>query len=103
MAKRTPTQNNALHKYFELLADALNDAGLDMKRTLRQDIDIPWTKETIKEYLWKPIQRAQVMKGSTTELNTSEVSKIYETLNRHLGEKTGVFVPFPSVEEELKP
>ena len=29
--QRTNLQNAALHKYLQLLADALNDAGYDMK------------------------------------------------------------------------
>lgn len=101
MTMRTPQQNKALHKYFELLADELNAAGYDMKRTLRHDVDIPWTPETIKEYLWRPIQEAQLQKKSTTQLDTTEINKVYETLNRHLGEKTGVHVAFPSFDVYL--
>ena len=97
-SQRTLTQNRALHKYFELLAQELNQAGYDMKRTLKESVDIPWNGATVKEYLWKPIQRAQVMKQSTSELTTKEVDLIYDTLNRHLAEKTGVQVQFPSNE-----
>lgn len=99
--KRTPPQNNALHVYFRLLADELNNAGWDMKKTLKQSIDIPWSEDRVKEFLWKPIQDAQLKKKSTTELTTTEVDKIYDTLNRHLGEKLGIFVRFPSDEPDL--
>jgi len=98
---RTLTQNAALHVYFQLLADELNGAGFDMKKTLKHDVDIPWSSETIKDYIWRPIQKAQVQKDSTTELTTDEVNKIYLTLNRHLGERFGLHVPFPSDEPEL--
>lgn len=40
-------------------------------------------------------------KESTTELNTSDIDKIYEVININLGEKTGVHVPFPSNEEMM--
>lgn len=96
--QRTLQQNKALHKYFELLAQELNLAGYDMKRTLKESVDIPWNGATVKEYLWKPIQSAQLMKPSTTELTTKEIDTIYDTLNRHLAEKTGVHVGFPSSE-----
>ena len=101
MKSRTSTQNKALHKYFELLADELNSAGLDMKKTLKQTVDIPWSKETVKDYLWRPIQNAQLEKESTTELTTDEINKVYEVLNRHLGEKLQIHVPFPSSEIEM--
>lgn len=95
---RTTKQNRALHLYFNHLAEALNDAGLDMRRTLKPSIDIPWSGETIKEYLWKPIMKAQLGKESTTEMTTKDIDKLFDTLNRHLGEKFGLMVDFPSIE-----
>lgn len=96
--QRTIQQNRALHKYFEILANTLNSAGLDMKKTLKPEIDIPWSKETIKEYIWKPIQKAQLNKGSTTELTTTEMDKVFDTINRFLAEKFGITETFPSIE-----
>ena len=49
--QRTTKQNASLHKYFQLLSDSLNDAGLDMRRTLKEEIDIPWTPANVKEHL----------------------------------------------------
>lgn len=99
--KRTPTQNSALHLMFTQLADNLNDAGFDMKKTLRSDADIPWSPEMVKEYLWRPVQKAQVQKESTTELSTKEIDEVFATLNRHLGEKLGITLTFPSIETLL--
>ena len=99
MTTRTDPQNKAIHKFCELLADALDAAGLDMKKTLKPDVDIPWSKETVKDFLWRPIQQALFQKESTTELETHEVSEVYQVLNRHLSEKFGVSVPFPTHEE----
>lgn len=97
--QRTQQQNRALHLWFRHLAEVLNGAGLDMRATLKPDISIPWTGDTIKEYLWRPVQKAQLEKQSTTELTTSEIDKVWETLNRHLGERFGIHVPFPNIEE----
>lgn len=99
--QRTLTQNRSLHLFFTHVAAALNMAGFDMKRTLRHDIEIPWDERSVKEYLWRPVQDAQLGKESTTELTTKDIDTIYETLNRYLGERTGVHVPFPSIEEQL--
>jgi len=94
---RTPAQNNALHLYCQLVAEALNDAGYDMKLTFEQiHAEIPWTKESVKEVIWKPIQKAMTTKVSTTELNTIEPSKVYEAINRILGERFGVHVTWPN-------
>lgn len=95
---RTLRQNNSLHRYFEMLSDELNGAGLDMRKTLKPTIEIPWNKETVKEYLFKPIMKAQINKESTTEMTTKEVDQVIETLNRHLGEKFGLHIPFPSID-----
>lgn len=96
---RTDKQNRALHLYFTHLAEALNENGLDMRKTLKPSIEIPWTPKTVKDYLWRPIMKAQVMKESTTELTTKEIDLVFDTLNRHLSEKFGLSVPFPSIEE----
>ena len=92
----TSQQNKALHVGFQLLAEALNDSGYEMKAVLAvKNIDIPWTKESVKEVLWRPIQLAMTEKGSTTELGITEVSDVWNVLLRHLGENFGVTVEFP--------
>lgn len=95
---RTTQQNKALHLFFELLAETLNDAGFDMKKVLKDDVDIPWNKEMVKEYLWRPIQIAYLNKKSTTKLKKNEVDKVYNVLNRHIGEKLGIHEEFPSID-----
>ena len=100
--KRTIQQNKALHLYFEMVAEALNEAGLDMKKVLKPEIDIDWTKSSIKEYLWRPVQELRVGKKSTTQMNTKDIDGIYDVLNRFLSEKFGLHIPFPSIEELLQ-
>jgi len=91
-----------MHLYFQLLADELNNAGHDMRKMLKPNIDIEWNTQSVKTYLWKPIMKAISKKTSTTELEKDEVSKIYETLNRFLGEKLSIHVPFPSIDEQMR-
>lgn len=92
---RTLSQNNAMHLWFEHLATELNDAGLDQRKVLKPSIDIPWSAIAVKEQLWRPIQEALVHKVSTTELTKQEVTRVFEILNRHLGEKFGLHVEWP--------
>lgn len=98
MAQRTPAQNRALHKYFTMLADEMNAAGLDQRAVLKPEIDIPWTTESVKEQIWRPLQKIQLGKDSTTELSTTDIDKILDTITKHLGEKFGLTVEFPSIE-----
>ncbi len=96
---RTLRQNAALHKYFVRLFNALNDAGLDMRKVLKPETEIPWTLSSVKEYLWRPVQRIMLNKESTTELETTEVDEVYRVVDRKMVEK-GVNVPFPSVSNQ---
>lgn len=98
---RTHLQNRSIHKFFSMLAKALNNAGWDMKRTLTKQADIPWSETTVKEHLWRPIQKAMYNTESTAKLQTEQVSAVYDTLNRHTGEKLGVSIPFPSYESQV--
>ena len=98
---RTLTQNRALHKFCDILAIALNDAGLDQKKLLKPSIDIPWTQNAVKEMLWRPVQVAVTGIKSTTKPKTSQYSAIYEVLNRHLSMKHGISVPWPTKESEI--
>lgn len=97
--KRTKQQNKAMHVLFNMYAGELNGAGLDMRKTLKESIEIPWTGAGVKEWIWKPIQKALLNKDSTTELTTVEIDEVFETLNRYMGERHGLSVHFPSIEE----
>lgn len=99
---RTFDQNSALHKYFELLADALNDAGLTVQAVLEKKIELNWTPEMIKELLWREVQMRLYGKKSTTKLDkVGEIDNIHDHLTRHLGEKFGLeYIPFPCDHEK---
>lgn len=97
--QRTIQQNKSLWKFYELLATELNEAGLDQRKVLKESIQIPWSKQSIHDFLWIPIQEAVLKTDSTTDLSTKDIDEVYNTLNRHLGEKFSVHVPFPSESE----
>jgi hypothetical protein len=100
--QRTPAQNRGLYLFLTQLAEALNLAGLGMKKVLKESVDIDWTTSSAKEYLWKPIQKAICGTDSTTELEKQvDIDKVHETLMKHLGEKFGVeYIEFPSEKKE---
>jgi len=93
---RTHKQNNALHVYCRQLAEALNDAGYDMKKTLKHETEIPWTTELVKEYLWKTIQEAVIGTDSTSSAAGEDYDKVHQVLSKHLSEKFNIYIPFPT-------
>ena len=96
---RSDSQNRALHKFFSLLADTLNDMGLDMRKVLKPTYFIPWNTQAVKDHLWRPFQIAITGKESTTKLTKldGEIDEIHKVLMRELGEKKHVpFIKFPS-------
>ena len=98
MKQRTLRQNAAIHLWFEKLSEYMNDAGYSVTKTLRHDADIPWTPVLIKELMFKSVMRAMYEKTSTADLSSGELQLVWDTLNRHLGERFGIHVPFPSLE-----
>lgn len=99
--QRTAKQNAALHKFFRMLANALNDAGFEMKKVLAaKSVDVRWSAESVKEVLWRPLQEAIINETSTTKVDRKAYDKVYEVLMKHLGELCGVYVPFPNKQME---
>lgn len=82
-----------------MLAEDLNDAGLDMKKVLKPEIEIPWTQENIKNLMFKPIIKAMFGVDSTKDLDTKQISEAYEVLNRHTASKLGISVAWPHEEK----
>jgi len=93
---RSGQQNRALHKYFSMLADKLNEAGLDMRKTLREDVEMPWSADLVKDFMWRPLQKAMFDVDSTAKMKRADYTKVYEVLNRHTASKLGVSVAWPS-------
>ena len=84
---RTNQQNNALHKDCALIAEKLNEAGKDWKAIIKEGIDIPVTKDSVKRLLWYPTMKVMYGHESTTQLKkVEEIDAIHETIMRRLME-----------------
>ena len=95
--KRTTKQNNSLWLYCTQLAQMLNDAGYDFQISfLGKTVDVPFTRDIVMEYMWRPIQIAETGKKSTTKLDRAEVSQVYEILARWLASTKHVVLEFPT-------
>jgi len=96
---RTAQQNRALHQYFNMLSEALSSAGYDIPTVIKAGVSV--TPYVVKEFMWKPVQKAILGKESTASLRKNEIDTVYNNLNRITGEKFGINIPFPSIEEMI--
>ena len=100
---RTNQQNRALHLYFDHVAKALVEVGFDYCYVNPIDgeiIRIPFTKELVKEYIWKPLQDKMFQIESTTQLTTPMINDMLSVLSLWLGEKNKE-VNFPNRLDQL--
>lgn len=96
---RTTRQNSALHLLFTIIANQLNNLGMDYKYfgLKGQVLSTRHTTNTVKEFIWRPIQVALFDIQSTRKINTEQINEIVDVLVNYFGEK-GVVLQFPSKE-----
>ena len=99
--QRSPLQNNALQVYCRELAKAMNDAGHEREvNTPIGKCQLPWNADSVKENIWRPVQKAMTGEHSTTQPERSQYVEIYDVINRHLIETKGIHVPWPVREQQ---
>jgi len=93
---RTLQQNKSLHKFCQEVANELNGKGINIQLFLKHAVDLDWSTNSVKELIWKPIQKALLDKGSTTQLDkVNDIDVIWGHINRHLSTNFGIFVDWP--------
>ena len=97
-ADRTWRQNNTLHLLFRRMAEALNDAGFEIPHPFKPDLEIPYSEESVKELLYKPIITMYYKVGRSTDLDTEQLSESMTILVDAVNRNTGVYVPIPTGE-----
>ena len=102
---RTLSQNNAMHLLFTQIADELNSRGIEQKlivELLEKYATVPWNSISVKEIIWRTLQKALLLRVSTKELTTQEVDQVFEVMNREVFVPLGIELPFPSIEEVMR-
>ena len=96
---RSARQNRALHMFFTIMSQNLNDMGLEFTyQGLNVDmISMRYTPEIVKLYFWKPIQLTLFNESSTTKINTQQINEILDVIIKFFGERS-VLIEFPSME-----
>ena len=91
---RTQRQNRALHVFCRQLAETVREKDFDTAKFFKSGFEVPFTTEIVKDNVWKPIQRAVTNKERSSKLSRTEVSEVFDVINRLLAEK-GIHVPWP--------
>jgi hypothetical protein len=92
--QRSGLQNKSLHVFCDQVAEKLNDAGFDFRLFIKDGYPVPFNAQLVKDYLWRPVQKAITGKDSTTKPERGQYIEIYDALNVKLAEH-GVFVSWP--------
>ena len=99
--QRTNKQNSSLWKWLTILAERLNDAGIDRVKLLQilkktPEIEIQNDKDSLYDEYWLPVQKAiySDTEGSS-DLDTVQIQKVYETMNKHSANTLGISEPWP--------
>ena len=95
---RTYRQNRTIHLLFRRMAEALNDAGCEISHPFKPDLEIPWSEESVKDLLYRPIISSYFKVERSSLLDTAQLSESMEILVDAVNRNTGVLVHIPSQE-----
>ena len=95
---RTYRQNRTIHLLFRRMAEALNEAGFEISHPFKPDLEIPWSEESVKDLLYRPIITSYFKVARSSLLDTAQLSESMEILVDAVNRNTGVYVPIPSQE-----
>jgi hypothetical protein len=97
---RTGKQNDSFHLWLSQVAEEMDKHGVTVQNVVAriQKAEIRPTGDNLKEVLWRPYQIAATGKESSTKLTKAEIDRVYEGLNKFIGEHFELHIPFPSEE-----
>ena len=98
---RTAKQNRALHKFFVIICEQLNEMGQEFCYTGLKGLELStrYTPDIVKNFFWRPIQISLFQIESTRKIDTKQINEIADIVIKFFGEK-GVVVDFPRKELE---
>jgi len=95
---KTEPQNNSQWLYLTMLADELNNKGIDQVAVLdelkkRPTVDLSNTKDSLYRIYWRGVRKALFPDAKRT--GKKQAGEIYEAMNRHTASVFGVSIPWP--------
>ncbi len=95
--KRSSLQNKSIFKYYRVIAEKLNDAGLTSRsffEKLREGFEIAVSMENVRDVAEKVSQ--DMFSREVKDLSTVEIQELHKTVDRGFSVSMGVGAPFPS-------
>jgi len=94
---RSSQQNRALHLFFSMVSEGLNEMGLEFTfiGVKGLELQVMYTPAIVKDFIWRPIQIALFEIHSTTKLTTDQINRILDVIIKFFGEQS-VEISFPS-------
>ena len=93
---RSAFQQAALEVWCRQVAEFFNDQGIDraVKSPIfkKGEMSAPWSRESIKNEIWRPIQKALTEHESTTKPSPQEYVEIFDFIVKAFGDK-GLTLP----------
>ncbi len=95
---RTKLLNSSMWLFNTKIAKALNDAGYDLKSFFKPDHTLPFSKETVKEFIWDEFSMVLHSTKKSSKLDTKQFCEVGEEMGRRLAQSKGISVDWPSRE-----
>lgn len=97
--KRSSLQNRALHKFFLIIVNELNELGMEFQYfgLKGQVLSTRYTTDIVKNQFWRPIQIALFDIESTRDIKTKQINEVVDVIAKFFADK-GVYVEFPNKE-----
>jgi hypothetical protein len=92
----TEAQKAALWRWCELIAETLNNSGLDMRVVLDKSVPMDWDKQTVMNKMIREVLMAKTGSPSTKAIKKDVLEDVIQTLNRYIATKGVALPPFPS-------
>lgn len=96
-SSRSYLQNRALHQFYVLVAEELNELGMDFQYfgLKGQVLSTRYTPTIVKNQFWRPIQLTLFDIYSTKDINTIQINEIFDVIAKFFSER-GVYIEFPN-------
>ena len=96
---RTAKQNRAIHKFFVIICEQLNEIGQEFCYTGIKGLPLTtrYTPYIVKEFFWREIQLTLFSIESTKYLDTKMINEIADVMIKYFAEK-GIVRDFPRKE-----
>ena len=97
---RTLSQNNAMHKWFELIEQHCQERGLTLDVLFKNPAELPITRHYLKDF-FRMVGDRMFGKKSTAKLSKAEIDRVIKTCEMNFAKRLESDIPFPSMRNDI--